>query len=302
MEDIEIRSLRDKQKANLHLSENPAIRKQNTVDDKKILMQPKKKRLAKKLSKMAIFLLSVFLIGGLGGVWLDRIFLPNLLVKYPDLNQYELLKRMNERTTIIRETEEVKISQEEGAAEAIARVRPSVTEVLAKNVKGQFAKIGTGVILTSDGYLITPLKNIYISETVNPEIQVKLKDGNTYEATVISQDTDYNLAILKIDQSNLSVIPYADTDNIRLGEKLIIIDDVIITDIVSKTIDNYIMPGSTDSSFQKRIQIVQNLGQISSGAAVINIEGKLVGVGQEANLIIPIGEIRDYIETGINKQ
>jgi hypothetical protein len=62
------------------------------------------------------------------------------------------------------------------------------------------------------------------------------------------------------------------------------------------------MPGSTDSSFQKRIQIVQNLGQTSSGAAVINVEGKLVGVAQEANLIIPLNEIKSYIEIGTTKQ
>lgn len=303
MEDIKIRSLRDRQKEKLILSENLSGKKPEVPEAREIPASPnKKKRVAKKLSRLIVFVVSVFLIGGLGGIWLDRILLPTLLTQYPALNQYEYLKRINERTTIIRETQDIKISQEEGVTQAIERVRPSVTEILAKGADGQFTKIGTGIILTSDGYLITPLKNIYTGDIINPEIQVKLKDGSTSAAEVISQNADYSLAILKIDKSNLSVIPYADSDSMKLGDKLILVNDAIVTDIISKTINDYIMPGSTDSSFQKRILIVQNLALTSSGAAVINVEGKLVGVGQEANLIIPISEIKSYIEKGITKQ
>ena len=310
MEDIKIRSLRDRQKEKLILSENLAGKKSPEPEDKEIpIVADKKKSVAKKLSKLVVLVVSVFLIGGLGGVWLDRVFLPNLLVRYPAFNQYEYLKRMNERTTIIHETEEVKITQEEGTTQAIERVRPSVAEILAKGADGQFAKIGTGIILTSDGYLITPLKNIYAGTTVNTEIQVKLKSGDIYTAKIISPDTNHGLAILRMEKrlsdqlsaNNLPVIPYADSDSMKLGDKLILVDDAIVTDIISRTIDNYIMPGSTDSKTQKRILIVQNLGQTSSGAAVINVEGKLVGVAQEANLIIPISEIKDYINKAITK-
>lgn len=311
MEDIKIRSLRDRQKEKLILSESSSEKKPEAPEDREIpISTNKKKRIARKLSKLVAFVVSVFLIGGLGGIWLDRILLPTLLTQYPALNQYEYLKRINERTTIIRETQDIKISQEEGVTQAIERVRPSVTEILAKGADGQFTKIGTGIILTSDGYLITPLKNIYTGDIINPEIQVRMKNGDVYTTRIISPDTNYNLAILKAEKrlsdqmsaSNLSVIPYADSDSMKLGDRLILVDDAIVTDIISKTIDNYIMPGSTDSKPQKRILIVQNLALTSSGAAVINVEGKLVGVGQEANLIIPIGEIKSYIEKGITKQ
>jgi S1-C subfamily serine protease len=303
MEEVRLRSLRDRQKEKMTSKENsPAPRAETAESGNSPLPDSKKKLLIKKAFKLLLLSAFVFLVGGLGGVWMDRIFLPNLLVKYPDLNQYNLLKRMNERTTIIRETEEVTISQEEGTAEAIARVRPSVTEIMAKNTSGQFAPIGTGIIFTSDGYILTPLKNIYSGAALNTELQIRLKDGTSFAAEIISQNTDFQLAILKIGRDNLPVIPYADSDNLRLGEKLIIVDDAITTDIISRIIDNYVMPGSTDSSYQKRIQIVQDLGENSSGAAVINVEGKLVGISQEGNLIIPINELREYITTGIVKQ
>lgn len=259
----------------------------------------KRRRIASRFSRFLMFTAFVFLIGGLGGIWLDRILLPTLLVRYPALNQYEYIKLMGERTTIIHETEQVQISQEEGAATAIDRVRPSVTEIMAKDANGQYASIGTGIILTSDGYILTPLKNILDGSTVNQELQVRLKGGSVYPASVISQDTDYSLAVIKIAANNLSVIPYIETDDLRLGDRLIIVDDAINTDIISKILDSYVMPGATDSSYQKRIQIVQNLGTDVSGAAVINIEGRLVGVAQEANIIIPISEIRDYINKSV---
>lgn len=303
MKDTTIHSLRDRQKEKLNISQSPAEEKPKASADEEIAAPvKKKKRFAKKLSKLIVFVAVVFLVGGLGGVWLDRILLPNLLIKYPALNQYAYLKKVNERTTVVRETEEVKITQETGTADAIEKVLPSVAEILVKDASGQFVKIGTGIILTSDGYLITPLKNIYTGQNLNTEIQVKLKDGRTDMAKIISQDTDYSLAMLKIEENNLPVIPYADSDSLRLGEKLIIVDDAIVTDIISKIVEDYKMPGSTDSSLQKRIQIVQDLGQNFSGAAVINLEGKLVGVEQETNIIIPIDEIKNYIAQGTAKQ
>lgn len=302
MKEIRLRSLRDRQKEKMAGVKNPPADQPRPAEEISAAPGPENRLSAKKASKLIAFSVFVFLIGGFGGVWLDRMFLPNLLVEYPDLNQYDFLKRMNERTTIVHETKNITISQEEGAASAIERVRPSVTEIMAKNAGGQYAPIGTGIILTSDGYVLTPLKNIYSGTNLNADLQVRLKDGTLLPAAIASQNTDFQLAILKIDRNNLPVIPYASSDNLRLGERLIIIDSAIATDIISRIIDEYKMPGSTGSSYQQRIQTVRDFGQASAGAAVINIEGKLVGVGQEGNLIIPIGELREYIAAGIVKQ
>lgn len=299
MEDIKLRSLRDRQRENLKREEGSPVADIKDAAPVEAIVPAKKRRVVVRAAKSLAFVVFVFVIGGLGGVWLDRVLLPTLLVKYPSLNQYEYLKLMGERTTIIHETEEVNISQEEGAASAIEKVRPSITEIMAKDANGQYASIGTGIILTSDGYILTPLKNVLLTGAVDPELQVRLRNGSSYAATLVSQDNDYSLAILKIPANNLSVIPYIDTDDLRLGDRLIIVDDAINTDIISKILEQYIMPGATDSSYQKRIQIVQDLGTNASGAAVINIEGRLVGVGQEANIVIPISEIRGYINQSV---
>jgi len=299
MEDIKLRSLRDQQKEKMSATPAAEIKTERLAAAEK--PQSKKgRRLAKKTAKLAVCAALIFFIGGLGGVWLDRILLPTLLVKYPGLNQYDYLKRMNERTTIIHETEEVRISQEEGATAAIERVRPSIVRIMSKDGSGQYAEIGTGIILTSDGYILTPLRNIYSDQTLNTDLQVKLYGGSTHPAQISAQNPDYSLAILKIDESNLPVIPYADSDSLQPGERLIIVDDAINTDIISRLLDDYVMPGSTASAPQKRIQIVQDLGTGSAGAAIINVEGKLVGIGQEANIVIPLNAIKSFIDQGVH--
>lgn len=264
-------------------------------------MKKKNRHLVKRLSKFIALTAFIFIIGGLGGVWIDRIALPTITVRYPELNQYDFLKRLNERTTIVRETQEIRISQEEATSSAVEKTQATVVEIRTKNNQGVYTSIGTGIILTSDGYIITPLKNIFIGEAINQDIQVKFKNGKTYPAQISAQNQNYSLAILKISENNLPVIPYADMADVKLGQKLIILDNRIVTDIVSRIIEEYKMPGSTDSAFQKRIQIVQNLGTDFAGAAIISLDGRLVGVGQDADIIIPISEIREFIEKSTGK-
>lgn len=306
MAEITIRSLRDKQKEKLQQTED-FLHKKAELDVISPAEKRKKKNIAKMVAKFLIFTMFVFLIGGLGGIWWDRLVLPNLLVEYPQLNQYGFLKQVNERTTIVRETENVKISEEQAISDVIEKTRPTTVDVMAKNASGQFDKIGSGIILTSDGYIITPLKNIYANaaaqnkQVVNKEIQVKLTSGRTYDAKVIAQNSDYSQAILKIDENNLPVIPYANYDGLKLGQRLVILDDAISTDIISRLITDYKMPGSTNSSLQKRIQIVQSLNDNSAGVAIINLEGQLIGVEQGANIVIPISEVKEFIDKSVTK-
>lgn len=305
MEEIKIRSLRDKQKNNL---KNEDFFQSKVLDDLKLMPDgPKKKRknIAAGMAKFMVSMIFVFVIGGLGGIWLDRIFIPTLLVKYPELSQYEYIKNVSERTTIVHETREVKISEEEAISDVIEKMSPAVVEVLEKNASGQEEMTGSGIILTSDGYIITPLQNIFArtgnANTVSQDTQIRLKNDKTYSARLVAQDANYSLAILKIDENNLSVIPYANAEDLKLGQKVIILNDTVGTDIISKFIDNYIMPNSTDSSFQKRIQISQKLAATSAGSAVIGVDGKLIGVEQGENIVIPLSEMKGFIEKSIAK-
>ncbi|MCK4525322.1 MAG: serine protease [Candidatus Andersenbacteria bacterium] len=310
MKNITIKSLRDKQKDKIETAEDFFKKPKNEIDE--ITEQPYKPKRIKTILKTAFFIIFVLVIGGMGGILIDRAILPSLLIKYPELNQYEFLKRINERTTIIEKTEEIRISEDRAVVNAIKKVSPSVVEVLEFSTENSDPIYkGSGIILTSDGFIITSIENITPqknnSEKENVEaniIKIKLKNEKIYDTKLIKIDLPTNLAIIKIEESNLPVIALSNSENLELGEKVVIIDNSVITDIISKFINDY---NSTETEkdnskpiAQKRIKIINSLKSSFNGSPVINLKGEIIGISQSGNLFIPTNEIKDFIETAMN--
>lgn len=305
MEEIQIRTLRDKQKEKMQKAKE--FFQKREIEPIEETKEPDNK--VKKIIRLFVLLFTMFVVGGIGGLYIDRILVPNILIKYPELNQYDILKQVNERTTIVRETQEIKISQEDSISESIEKVKPTVVQVFTKtNSSAESIKTGSGIILTSDGYILTALKNTEVAATeTTPKttakiVEIKLADSEkTYAAEIKSSSTEYNLAVLKIDKNNLPVIPYAESEELKLGQKLIIIDSAVMTDIISQFVDDYVPQATTSSKKQSRIKITQNLETTFAGAAVINVEGSLVGMAEGEKIIIPFSEIEEFINSAIQK-
>ena len=312
MKNITIKSLRDKQKDKIKTAEDFFKKPKNEID--KIIEQPYKPKRIKTILKTVFFIIFVLIVGGTGGILIDRAILPSLLIKYPELNQYEFLKRINERTTIIEKTEEIRISEDRAVVNAIKKVSPSVVEILEFSTENNDPIYkGSGIILTSDGFIITSIENITPqknnSEKENAEtniIKIKLKNEKVYDTELIKIDLPTNLAIIKIEEVNLPVIALSNSENLELGEKVVIIDNSVITDIISKFINDYDPTGTEeeDSSklvAQKRIKIINSLKNSFNGSPVINLKGEIIGISQSGNLFIPTNEIRSFIEAAMDK-
>lgn len=301
MKNITIKSLRNKQKDKVETAEDFFKKPTDGIDE--IIEEPYKPKRIKIVLRSIFFIVFVLLVGGAGGILMDRIALPSLLVKYPELNHYEFLKRINERTVIIEKTEEIKISEDRAIPEAIKKVSPSVVEILEFSA-GNNAPIykGSGIILTNDGLIITSIENITIekndSEEENAEantIKVKLKAEKIYNTELVKIDLPTNLAIIKIEETDLPVIALSNSENLELGEKVIIIDSSVVTDIISKFIDNH-----DREEITKRVKIINSLKSSFNGSPVINVKGEIIGISQSGNLFIPTNEITDFIETAMN--
>ena len=311
MKNITIKSLRDKQKDKIETAEDFFKKPKNEIDE--ITEQPYKPKRIKTILKTAFFIIFVLVIGGMGGILIDRAILPSLLIKYPELNQYEFLKRINERTTIIEKTEEIRISEDRAVVNAIKKVSPSVVEVLEFSTENSDPIYkGSGIILTSDGLIITSIENITPqknnSEKENVEaniIKIKLKNEKIYDTELIKIDLPTNLAIIKIEESNLPVIALSNSENLELGEKVVIIDSSVITDIISKFINDYNSTETEEDNSkpvaQKRMKIINSLKSSFNGSPVINLKGEIIGISQSGNLFIPTNEIKDFIETAMDK-
>ena len=307
MKNITIKSLRKKQNDAAKITEDFFSKPKN--ETKELEEERYRPTRIKKVINFIALLIFVLIIGGIGGILTDRFALPYLFVKYPNLNQYEFLKPINERTTVVEVIREVKISEEKAIVEAIKKTRSSVVEIAEiSDEDDDVVYKKSGIILTNDGLIITSLKNIGDEEK---SAWVKLRNGETYLAKLIHKDEFNELAIIKIDQANLPVVAFANSDKLELGEKLIILNSSVVTDIVSKLIDDYVISiknseGEDEneeikSIVQKRIKIVNILGDSFDKAPVINLEGEIVGLSQTGNLLIPVNEIKKFIDDAMKK-
>src|SRR5690554_1387984 len=80
---------------------------------------------------------------------------------------------------------------------------------------------GSGFIVTGDGYILT--NNHVVDGPDNMTIEVTLSDGRSFPARVVGKDPSYDLAVIKIDSSDLPTVPMGDSDRIEVGEWVIAI-------------------------------------------------------------------------------
>jgi len=309
MKNITIKSLRKKQSATAKITEDFFSKpKDETTKLEKEQYQPKK---SKKIINFIALLIFVLIIGGAGGILTDRFALPYLFVKYPNLNQYEFLKPINERTTVVEVIKEIKISEEKVVVEAIKKARPSIVKVaVIENENDEPIFNSTGIILTNDGLIITSLKNIDKEKDLT---KIKLNNNEIYSAKLIHKDKFNEIAIVKIEQINLPVATFANSNNLELGEKLIILNSSVVTDIVSKLINDYEISIKNNLSenedeeteeeeiktktiIQKRIKIMNILDASFDKAPAINLKGEIVGFSQTGDLLIPMNEVNKFID------
>lgn len=138
---------------------------------------------------------------------------------------------------------------------------------------------GSGVIIREDGYIVT---NNHVIDGAT-KIEVTLNNNKTFPATLVGTDPATDVALLKIDASGLPVIPFADSDDLRLGEWVIAIGSpydlrsTITAGIVSakgRSMPNY----TGEFKIESFIQTDAAVNPGNSGGALVDKNGNLVGV------------------------
>ena len=140
---------------------------------------------------------------------------------------------------------------------------------------------GSGVIIRSDGYIVT---NNHVVANAS-EIEVTLNDNRAFNATVVGTDPATDVALIKIDATDLPAIQFADSDKLRLGEWVLAIGSplgeelrsTITAGIVSakgRQMPNY----KGEFKIESFIQTDAAVNPGNSGGALVNKEGQLVGI------------------------
>lgn len=155
---------------------------------------------------------------------------------------------------------------------------------------------GSGVIISNDGYIVT---NNHVVEFAD-DIEVILKDGKSYKAQKIGTDPKTDLAVLKIEESGLAVLPMANSDQLKVGEWVLAVGNpfgyltsTVTAGIVSaKGRDlNLINENSQDPYYrynnrgsqgpqgiEEFIQTDAAINPGNSGGALVDHMGRLVGI------------------------
>jgi Do/DeqQ family serine protease len=169
--------------------------------------------------------------------------------------------------------------------------------------------IGSGVIVTKDGYILT--NNHVINDA--DAITIKLADGRTSKAKVIGSDPETDLAILKIDLPNLAVISISNSEELRVGDIVFAIGNPFG---VGQTVTHGIISAThrTDlgiNTFENFIQTDAAINPGNSGGALIDINGNLIGINnaiysknggfQGIGFAIPISLAKDVMSELIDQ-
>ena len=170
----------------------------------------------------------------------------------------------------------------------------------------QTASSGSGFIITEDGYVVT---NYHVISGAS-SVQVTLYNGDTYDAAVIGGDSDYDVAVLKIDASGLQPVTLGESADVNVGDTVLAIGNPLgeLTFSMSQGIvsscDRAI---NVDGTPFNMIQVDCSINPGNSGGPLVNLYGEVVGIVsakyssyssttvEGLGFAIPISDVRSII-------
>ena len=146
--------------------------------------------------------------------------------------------------------------------------------------------LGSGVITTADGYILT---NNHVIEGAD-RVRVELTDKRTFDAKVVGTDPASDLAVLKVEAKGLPTLPIGDSNRVSVGDVVLAIGNPLS---VGQTVTMGIISakgratGVGDGSYEDFLQTDAAINQGNSGGALVNLSGELVGINSQ--ILTPTG-------------
>lgn len=156
----------------------------------------------------------------------------------------------------------------------------NTTATAGTNIFGQTvetASAGSGFIISSDGYIVT---NYHVVKGAT-SVKVTLYSGDTYDATVIGGDSDYDVAVIKINASGLPAVTLGSSADVNVGDTVLAIGNPLgeLTFSMSQGIvsccDRAI---NVDGTPFNMIQVDASINPGNSGGPLVNLYGEVVGI------------------------
>lgn len=246
----------------------------------------KKPKYARLSSVVAICLVAVILCGcaGFGGAFLANS-LSSQTSRKPSVTDPLVVYRDVSAAVLNASTDGESMTY----AEVAAMVKNSVVEINTEYTKRsawfQYVSggAGSGVIISEDGYIATNAHVVMndTSSALADTITIRLPNGAEYDAQCMGYDTDMDIAVLKIDVTGLVPAICGDSDNLSVGEELVIVGNPLGE--LGGTVTNGIV-SATEREIEvsgKKMTLIQTNAAINpgnSGGGMFDMAGRLVGI------------------------
>jgi Do/DeqQ family serine protease len=138
--------------------------------------------------------------------------------------------------------------------------------------------VGSGVIVSPDGYILT---NNHVVEGAE-KVEVELSDNRQFKATVVGKDAPSDVAVIKIDASNLPTVPFGDSEKVEVGDIVLAVGNPLG---IGQTVTMGIIsakgrqsPGRSNRTYEDFLQTDAAINRGNSGGALVNLRGELIGI------------------------
>ena len=158
----------------------------------------------------------------------------------------------------------------------LKRMRPAVVEIQVETLRG--AGGGTGVIISSDGVIVT---NSHVVEGAR-DIKVRLADGDIVDAKIKGQDDSHDLAVLTIERTGLAAAVLGDSDQMNVGDPVVAIGNAlglgisVTTGIVSGL--DRVVNEPNGKTLLGALQTDAAINPGNSGGPLVNSRGEVIGI------------------------
>ncbi|WP_454044488.1 trypsin-like peptidase domain-containing protein [Cellulosimicrobium sp. Marseille-Q8652] len=205
--------------------------------------------------------------GALGGVAADR-----------------LLDAPSQRASVTLPAASVEADVERApgsVADIAATVLPSVVSLQVRG--GDGVATGSGFVLTEDGYILTN-NHVVAGAADGGEVVVLFADGHESPAELVGRTVDYDLAVVKVEDSGLTPLALGDSDGVAVGDPVVAVgaplglNGTVTTGIVS-ALNRPVQAGeAAQTAFINAIQTDAAINPGNSGGPLVNGQGEVVGI------------------------
>jgi putative serine protease PepD len=181
----------------------------------------------------------------------------------------------------------------DSVASLVSRVMPSVVTVQGASAQGE--SLGSGFVITADGYIVT--NEHVVSDVPDRAVRVTLADTSTVPARVVGRDPESDIAVLKVEKSNMRPVELGDSDSVAPGDPVVAIGSPLalsgtvtagIVSAVDRTIETREAGGP--QRYYAAIQTDAAVNRGNSGGPLFDREGRVIGVNSVIKSLVEDGQ------------